>query len=333
MKPFLFVALITVTLLPLREHAQSLDEVIAKNIQARGGVEKLRAIKTLRVSARFSQGGFRATYVQENKREDKVREELILQGMAQVRAYDGRTGWEIDPFRGRKDANLMSQDDLRALILDADLEGPLVDYKQKGHTAELIGHDSVEGTDCYKIKLTMKNGDVRYYYLDVDSYLEIKIETQSKVRGAVQYNDTMLGDYEQVEGVYFPFSVETAQTGSDNWARFIVEKIEVNDDDLNDEIERIADQSGESPRRVRARMEKEDLLEALAAEMIERKALDLILDSAEYEEVPLTDEDKPNIESVFMEKPKTGKKIKVPISETGTASIGMRVERQSCRKR
>jgi outer membrane lipoprotein-sorting protein len=228
MKPFLFMALITVALLPVREQAQSLDEVIAKNIQARGGLENFRAIKTLRVTARFLQGGFRATYVQENKREDKIREELILQGMAQVQAYDGHTGWEIDPFRGRKDANLMSQDDLRALILDADLEGPLVDYKQKGHTAELIGHDSVEGTDCYKIKLTMKNGDVRYYYLDVDSYLEIKFQTQLKVRGAVQYNDTMLGDYEQVEGVYFPFSVETTETGSDNWARFTVEKIEVN---------------------------------------------------------------------------------------------------------
>jgi trigger factor len=66
-----------------------------------------------------------------------------------------------------------------------------------------------------------------------------------------------------------------------------VEKIDVDEDDLNDEIERIADQYQESPRRVRARLEKEDMMEALAAELIERKALDLILDSAEYEDVPL----------------------------------------------
>jgi trigger factor len=77
-----------------------------------------------------------------------------------------------------------------------------------------------------------------------------------------------------------------------------VEKIEINDDDMNDEIDRLANQSGESPRRVRARLEKEDLLETLAAEMIERKALDLILDSAEYEDVPLTGEDAPAVATV-----------------------------------
>jgi trigger factor len=76
-----------------------------------------------------------------------------------------------------------------------------------------------------------------------------------------------------------------------------VEKIDVTDDDLNDEIERLAEQNNES-RRVRARLEREDLLDALAAEMIERKALDLILDSAEYEDVPLGQEDQPAVSTV-----------------------------------
>jgi hypothetical protein len=228
MKRFFWIALTAVLSMPFAARAQTVDEIIAKNIQARGGLDKLRAIKTLRVTAKLSQGGFRAAFVQENKRDDKVREEVIIQGLAQIQAYDGHAAWQINPFGGRKDPELMSQDDSRSLILDADLEGPLVDYKRKGHQAELVGHDAVEGTDCYKIKLTLKNGDVRYYYLDADSYLEIKFETQSKVRGAVQYNDTLLGDYEQVEGVYFPFSIETAETGTDNWTRFTVEKIEPN---------------------------------------------------------------------------------------------------------
>jgi trigger factor len=77
-----------------------------------------------------------------------------------------------------------------------------------------------------------------------------------------------------------------------------VEKIDVTDDDLNEEIERIAEQDRESPRRVRARLEREDLLDALAAEMIERKALDLILDSAEYDDVPLGQEDQPAVSTV-----------------------------------
>jgi len=228
MKWWLPVLAVLYCLVPARSQAQTADEIIAKNVAARGGLEKLHAIKTLRVTGRFSQGGFRATFVQENKRDDKVREEVILQGMAQVQAYDGHSAWQINPFGGRKDPKLMSEDDAKPLILDADLEGPLVDYKRKGHTAEFVGRDPVEGTDCYKIKLTLNNGDVRYYYLDADSYLEIKFETQTKVRGTVQYNETMLGDYEPVDGVYFPFSIETAETGTEDWSRFRVEKVEPN---------------------------------------------------------------------------------------------------------
>jgi outer membrane lipoprotein-sorting protein len=228
MKRILWFALVALVLLPLTLPAQTVEEIIAKNVQARGGLEKLRAIKTLRVTSKFSQGSFRAEFIQENKRNDKVREDFIIQGMAQIQAYDGHTAWQINPFGGRKDPELMSQDDTKSLVIDADLEGPLVDYKQKGHTAELMGHDSVEGTDCYRIKLTLKNGDIRYYYLDADSFLEIKFENQSNVRGAFQYSDTLLGDYEKVDGVYFPFSIETAETGTENWQRFTVEKIEPN---------------------------------------------------------------------------------------------------------
>jgi outer membrane lipoprotein-sorting protein len=224
---FLFI-FVLLTASPVALRAQSVDEIIAKNVAARGGMEKLRSIKTIKMTARFSQGGFRAQYIQENKRDDKVRENLVIQGMAQVQAYDGHAAWQINPFGGRKDPEKMSADDTKSLQLDADLEGPLVDYKQKGHTAELMGHDSVEGTDCYKIKLTLKNGDVRYYYLDADSFLEIKFQNQSSIRGALQYSDTLLGDYEKVDGVYFPFSIESAETGTENWSRFTVEKIETN---------------------------------------------------------------------------------------------------------
>jgi outer membrane lipoprotein-sorting protein len=229
MNRFLYVLLIATFFFSASASSQSVDEIIAKNAQARGGMEKLRAIKSLKITARLSQGSFRATYVQENKRSDKVREETIIQGMAQIQAYDGKTGWQINPFGGRRDPELMSADDTKPLIIDSDLEGLLIDYKEKGHKAELIGHDSVEGTDCFKIKLTLKDGDVRYYYLDADSYLEIKIETQTTVRGAVQFSDTMLGDYEQVDGVYFPFSIEVGETGgTEQRLRLTVEKIEIN---------------------------------------------------------------------------------------------------------
>lgn len=216
------------TLLSALSHAQSVDEVIARNIQAHGGLERLKAVTTMRASGKFSAGSFRAAFLQENKRPDKVREEFILQGLAQVRAYDGKAGWQVNPFGGRKDPELLAEDDMKDLVVDADIDGPLVGYQQKGHKAELMGHDPVEGTDCYKIKLTLKNGDLRYYYLDADSFLELKLETQTMIRGAIKENETYYGDYEQVGGVYYPFAIETGEKGSPDRVKLTVEKVELN---------------------------------------------------------------------------------------------------------
>jgi hypothetical protein len=224
---FLLVLLMT-AFFPFATIAQTVDEIIAKNVQAHGGADKLKSVRSLRTTAKFSQGSFRADFRQENKRADKVREEIIIQGLAQVQAYDGKTGWQISPFGGRKDPELLSQDDLKSLVVDADIDGPLVDYKEKGHKAELVGHDSVEGTDCFKIKLSMKNGDVRYYYLDADSFLELKLEIQTTIRGALQESELYYGDYEQVNGIYYPFAVEQAQKGSSSRSQISVEKIEQN---------------------------------------------------------------------------------------------------------
>lgn len=224
--PVLFVSALTTGIVS----AQTVDEIIAKNVQARGGREKLKAVKSLRTTVRFSDGSFRAEFRQENKRPGKVREEFIIQGMAQIQAYDGKTGWQISPFSGRREPDLLSQDDMKSLIVDGDIDGPLVDYKEKGHKAELVGHDSMEGTDCFKIKLSMKNGDVRYYYLDTDSYLELKVEVQTTIRGALQESELYYGDYEQVNGVFYPFAVEQAQKGNSSRQQFSVEKIEQNVD-------------------------------------------------------------------------------------------------------
>jgi hypothetical protein len=213
---------------PAPETSPSLDEIIAKNIQARGGLAKIKAVRTMRATGRIDQGDFRARFVQENERPNKVREEFIIQGMAQVEAYDGKTGWQVSPFEGRKDPDLLSADDMKSLVEDADIDGQLVDYKNKDHRAELIGHDSVEGTDCYKIKLTLSNSDVRYYYIDTDSFLELKVETERTIRGTVRYSETYYGDYDQVDGIYFPFAIESGQKGSPFRVKYTVDKIELN---------------------------------------------------------------------------------------------------------
>ena len=220
-------------LLPLLAGAQfagslTVDEIIAKNIQARGGLEKLKAVKTIRSSGKITSGDFRARFVQKNLRPSQVREEFIIQGMAEIEAYDGKTGWRVDPFQGRKDPDRLSADDMKGLIEAADIDGQLVDYKNKDHRAELMGHDPVEGTDCYKIKLTLSNGDIKYYYIDTDSFLELKAETERTIRGTIQYAETYYGDYEEVNGVYYPFAFEQGQKGSSFRTKLTVDKVEVN---------------------------------------------------------------------------------------------------------
>jgi hypothetical protein len=226
-RTFLTIAA-AIVFLPVAVHAQTVDEIIAKNVQAHGGMEKMKAVQTVRITGKLNAGGIRAGFLQENKRPDKVREEQIIQGLAAIQAYDGKIGWQVNPFGGRRDPELMSQDDIKGLTIDADIDGPLVDYKEKGHEAELVGHDSVEGTDCYKIKLSLKNGDVRYYFLDADSFLELKIETQSSIRGTIQYAETYFGDYEEVKGLYYSFAFESGAKGDSNRVKFAVDKVEIN---------------------------------------------------------------------------------------------------------
>ena len=110
--------------------------------------------------------------------------------------------------------DLLSADDTKDLVEDADIDGQLVDYKNKDHRAEYIGHDSVEGTDCYKIKLTLSDGDVRYYYIDTDSFLELKVETRAHHPRYRPIHGNLFGDYEQVNGIYYPFAFESGQKGS-----------------------------------------------------------------------------------------------------------------------
>jgi hypothetical protein len=215
-------------LLPVLAHAQTADEIIAKNIQARGGLEKIKSLQSLRVSGQIAIGGFRASFVQENKRPYKVREEQIIQGMVGIDAYDGKTAWHVVPWEGRKDPDLISADDRKALVEDADIEGQLVDYRNKDHRVEYVGHDSVEGTDCYKLKVTLASGDVRYYYIDTDSFLELKEENELNIRGTVRYTETYFGDYEKVDGIYFPFAIESCVKGDSDRVKLTVDKIAVN---------------------------------------------------------------------------------------------------------
>lgn len=217
---------------PLALSAQSTptaDDIIAHYLKTVGGADKIQEIRTLRRVGKFTgDGGFEAQVVQESSRPNMVREEFSIQGMTAINAYDGANGWKIDPFGGKKDPESLSDEELRGIIEDSDFDEPLINYTAKGNKVEYVGMDNVEGTDVYKLKVTLKSGDTRTYYMDTDTYVPIKYDTKRIIRGTPQETETTLGNYKSVGGWYLPFSIETKQKGSSGSQKITFDKIEFN---------------------------------------------------------------------------------------------------------
>ena len=225
--PLLSLAGLALLAIPLP--AQSADEIVAKYLTNVGGMDKIQAVTTLRRTGKvILGGGFEAGVVQESKRPNKVRQEFLFQGMTGVNAYDGKTGWKIEPWQGKKDPEALSEEEMKQIVEDADFDEPLVNYRQKGNKVEFVGTEQVEGTDVYKLKVTLASGDLRYYYMDTDYYVPIKVEIKRMIRGAEQEFETTLGDYKAVAGWYLPYSIETTRKGSEDTQKITFEKIEAN---------------------------------------------------------------------------------------------------------
>jgi outer membrane lipoprotein-sorting protein len=208
--------------------AQTVDELIAKNIEARGGMDKIKSVQTMRATGKMAFGPMEAPGVYVQKRPDMARLDFTIQGLTATQAYDGKSGWGIMPFTGKKDAEPMSGDETKQMQEEADIDGPLVDYKAKGNQVELIGKEKVEGTDAYKLKVTLKTGDVQYIYLDADSGLEIREESKRMIRGTEQETETSLSDYREVNGLMYAFATESGIKGSPERQKLTIEKIELN---------------------------------------------------------------------------------------------------------
>jgi len=209
--------------------AQTVDEIIAKSIEARGGEAKLRAVKTIRLTGRVEIApGMAAPTTMVIKRPEMVRMEFSLQGMTAIQAFDGKDGWSVMPFQGKKDAEPMAADDVKEFREQADLDGPLMDYKTKGNTVEYLGKDKVEGSDAYKLKVTKKNGNVETMFIDADTGLEVKNTRKTKIQGNEQEVESTFSDFRNVDGLILPFSIETGAASSPQKQKIIVDKIEVN---------------------------------------------------------------------------------------------------------
>ncbi|MGI8821672.1 MAG: hypothetical protein ACR2ID_12500 [Chthoniobacterales bacterium] len=232
--PLTALLLLGASLVPLASAQEvkqmTVDQLVAKNVEAKGGAEALAALQSLKLTGKMlvNNGQLEFGYAQTRKRPGDVRTEISLQGMTMVQAFDGQEGWKISPFQGRKDPEKLSADDTKSLVEGAEIDGPLVDWKEKGSTVEYLGTEDVDGTAAHKLKVTRKNGDVSYVYLDPDHFLEIRIVSQRTERGVQVEEEIDLSDYEKVNGVFVPFSKESGPKNSADKAKIIIDKGEGN---------------------------------------------------------------------------------------------------------
>ncbi|MEI6669283.1 MAG: outer membrane lipoprotein-sorting protein [Acidobacteriota bacterium] len=221
------VALSALVVVPVA--AQSVDDVLAKNADAKGGLVKIKAVKTMRATGKVTLGpGIEAPIILEQKRPKMMRMEITVQGLTIVQAYDGTTGWMLNPMSGRKDPEPMPSEMVKSVEDQADMDGPLIDYKDKGNKVELLGKDKAEGADCFKVKVTLKSGDTRTYYIDAENFLEVKVESRTSVRGTDVEGETIISDWKDVAGMMMPFSIDAGQKGAPARQKITLEKIDVN---------------------------------------------------------------------------------------------------------
>jgi outer membrane lipoprotein-sorting protein len=207
-------------------------QIVEKNVSAKGGLQAWRAVQTMSFSGKMDAGGkqkVQLPFVLERKRPRKTRTELVFANDTAVQVYDGDNGWKLRPFLGRRDVEPYSPEELKSASFESDLDGPLVDYAAKGNKVELEGLEKVEDHDAYKLKLTMKGGQVQHIWVDAGTFLEVKVEgTPRRVNGKMRPVSIYLRDYKDVNGLMIPYVSETAVQGNRDTHKMIIESVVVN---------------------------------------------------------------------------------------------------------
>jgi hypothetical protein len=214
---------------PTAASAQTIDELVARHIAARGGRDALAAVRTVRMAGRAIAGpGREARVRRETARPGRIRTEFVFQGTTGVYAWDGTAGWRISPLDGALDPEPLGEDAAALAAEQADFDGPLVDWKAKGNAVELLGQDPQPDGPAQKLKVTLKTGAVRYLWLDATTGLLVRSELARKLRGRDLTFETVFGDYKETGGVRFPRKVETGVRGRPQRLRIVVDSVETN---------------------------------------------------------------------------------------------------------
>jgi outer membrane lipoprotein-sorting protein len=243
----LFLPLLAATVAaPAGADEMTLDKLIAMNLDAKGGEEALRDVKSVRVTGTMSMGGgqVEAPFTWEWKAPHKLRMEFTVQGMTGVQVYNEGEGWMVMPFTGSSEPQKMPTDQLNNYEDQADFAGPFVDTEEKGYTLEYGGEDEVDGTPVYKVKVTNRHGDVTWVYLDKDYGLEIESRSTRTINGQEIEATTSIGDYKEVGDLMLAHSYDAKLANAAVPGQTITfENVELNPDIPDSEFEMPAEEA------------------------------------------------------------------------------------------
>src|SRR6266403_3283110 len=211
--------------------------IVDKNVAARGGLQAWRTVQTLSLAGKLGAGGNRRAtlpvpvpgphasaqtlstrpaeevqlpFVMELKRPRKMRFELQFSGQTAIQVFDGANGWKLRPYLNRRVVEPYTTEEMKTASTQAELDGFLVDYAAKGTQIELAGMEKVEDRDTYKLKLTMKSGQLIHVWIDAQTYLEAKVEGQPRMLdGRYHPVEVYYRDYRPVSGLQIPYVLET----------------------------------------------------------------------------------------------------------------------------
>lgn len=188
--------------------AQNTDEIVKKHIEAIGGKDNWAKVKSMKMESSMKANGaeIKVTIYQVDKK--AMRQNIALMGMEGYNIITNTEGWTYMPFQGQTKPEPMTADDVKKSQDQLNLQDEFITYKDQGKKLEYVGKDDVDGTECFKLKMTDKEGIETTFYIDPSNYYTIKQTVKMKVNGKEVEGSTMFGDYKKLEeGIVYPYSV------------------------------------------------------------------------------------------------------------------------------
>ncbi|MDN3658793.1 hypothetical protein QWZ08_24330 [Ferruginibacter paludis] len=187
-------------------HAQTIDEIVNKYVDALGGKEKLSSLKSVRMEGALNVSGTDVALVITKLNMAGQRNDIVAMGMSGYQVYTPAAGWTYMPFMGQSSPEAMKDEEVKTGSGMLDLQGALFNYKEKGNQLELQGKETVENTDCYKIKATLKSGRVITYFIDSKTYFIVKSVAVQNIPGEEEVVNTYANYKVNENGYIFPFT-------------------------------------------------------------------------------------------------------------------------------